>query len=68
MMAWLKPWPMCRVPVTLGGGSRMQKLVGLGGVEAGGEIAARLPDRVPAPLDFGGFEAFGEFHKSCRMA
>jgi poly(A) polymerase len=42
------------------------EIVGFGGVEPGGEIAARLPDRVPAPLDFGGFEALGEFHKSCE--
>ena len=41
MMVWLKPWPMCSVPVTLGGGSRMQKASrfgGLCGVETGGEI------------------------------
>jgi hypothetical protein len=25
MMVWLKAWPMCRVPVTFGGGSWMLK-------------------------------------------
>ncbi len=25
MMVWLKAWPMCSVPVTLGGGSWMLK-------------------------------------------
>jgi hypothetical protein len=40
------------------------EIVGPGGVESGGEIAARLPDRVPAPLDVGRFEALGEFHRS----
>ena len=25
MMVWLKAWPMCSVPVTLGGGSWMAK-------------------------------------------
>src|SRR5690606_3128116 len=28
MSVWLKPCPMCSVPVTLGGGSRMQKASG----------------------------------------
>jgi hypothetical protein len=48
-------------------GRRQQdaKVVGFGGVQSGGEIAARFPDRVPAPLDVGGFEAFGEFHGEC---
>jgi hypothetical protein len=47
-------------------GRRQQdaEIVRLRGVEAGGEIAARFPDRVPAPLDFGGLEALGEFHRS----
>jgi hypothetical protein len=50
-------------------GRRQQdaEIVGLGGVEAGGEMAARLPDGIPAPLDFGGFEAFGEFHGGCGV-
>jgi hypothetical protein len=49
----------------VGRGQQDAEIVCLGGVEPGGKIAARFPDRVPAPLNFGGFEAFCEFHGEC---
>ena len=63
-MVWLKPWPMCSVPVTLGGGSRMQKLSGLasGLVDAGSEVILGFPLGVPAAFDIGRGQSFGEFH------
>ncbi len=50
-------WPMCSVPVTLGGGSWMEKEA-RDGVEARLEVAARLPLRIPARLDVVGIEGF----------
>ena len=52
-MVWSSAWPMCRLPVTLGGGSTMQKgearFVG-----PGREAAARFPLGVDAGFDLGG--------------
>jgi hypothetical protein len=45
MMVWLNAWPMCRVPVTLGGGSWME--TGLLRVGGGGEVTALFPFLAP---------------------
>ena len=46
-------------------GRRQQdaEIIGLGVVYTCGEVIAGFPDRVPAPLDIGRFEALGEFHE-----
>ena len=36
MIVWLKAWPMCRVPVTFGGGSWIEKF-GLDSSKEGAE-------------------------------
>jgi hypothetical protein len=49
-------------------GRRQQdaEVVGLVGIQAGGEIIARFPNGIPASFDLGGLEAFGEFHGGVR--
>ena len=50
---WLKPWPMCSVPVTLGGGSWMYER-GLRGVQR--RLACALRSGAHRALDRGRFE------------
>jgi len=38
------------------------EVVGFGGIQASGKIAARLPDGIPAFFDFSGFKALGKFN------
>jgi hypothetical protein len=52
---------MCSVPVTLGGGSRMQKLSALLR-RCQQRNNSGFPLGVPAAFDIGGLKGFGEFH------
>ena len=58
MMVWLNAWPMCSVPVTLGGGNWMENEARPPGApratKAGGAIAA-LFFPLRAPVGFQGF-------------
>ena len=59
---WLKAWPMCRLPVTLGGGSRMEKGSAPGlRVGAGAEGVRGFPGGADRRL--GGFGVEGLFHR-----
>ena len=49
MMVWLKAWPMCSVPVTLGGGSWMEKFSPRAAASALGAPVPRKPAR-PSPI------------------
>jgi hypothetical protein len=68
MMVWLNAWPMCSVPVTLGGGSWMAKFrpaaaasaLGAGAAETRDAVAALLPFRAPVRFQRGGLERFGQ--------
>ena len=60
MIVWLKPWPMCSVPVTLGGGNWIEN-DGLARIERRHGGAAGFPARRPFGFDGGGLEGLGEF-------
>jgi hypothetical protein len=63
MMVWLNAWPMCSVPVTLGGGSWMANegaRLGRPAPEAGHAVAALLPFGPPMGFQRGGLERFGQ--------
>ena len=58
-MVWLNAWPICRMPVRLGGGSWIEN-DGLGWIGACGKVAARFPERRPARFDRRRVETLGE--------